>query len=156
MNKTIYVIAGMIVLTMTGTAFAQNAEPRRGMSMMDKDQNGTVDKAEFDAALAARFAATDKNNDGITMEEYEAKATADRAEREARRAERQAENADRNAEKMAERMKKRFESMDANSDGKISSDEYKASTDKMFERMDRNGDGILNDRRGPGNRGQRS
>ena len=151
MNKKFYIIAGALTAVMTTFAVAQE----RGMSEMDTNKNGTVEKSEFEASLAARFAETDKNGDGITIEEYQAKRDADMAARAERRAERKAEKESSRAEKTderaarnAERTKKRFESMDANSDGKISSDEYKASGEKMFERMDRDGDGILNDRRG--------
>jgi Ca2+-binding EF-hand superfamily protein len=36
-----------------------------------------------------------------------------------------------------------FKSMDANGDGKISTDEHEAAAKKMFERMDANKDGIV-------------
>ncbi len=159
MNKTIYVITGVIALALSSTAFAQQGGQRGRMSSMDTDGNGTVEKSEFAAMIDKRFAETDKNNDGISMDEYQARIDADRAAREARRSERRAEretqraeNADERAAKRAERTKARFDGMDADNNGMISAEEYKASGERMFDRMDRNNDGILNDRRGRGNR----
>lgn len=174
MNKSIYVITGVLAMTLSGAAMSQEGDQRRGMSEMDTDGNGTVEKSEFAAMFDKRFAETDTNGGGITLEEYQAKQDADRAERDARReegraerderrAERDAERAERSeereaerAERDAERTQRRFESMDADGNGTISADEYKAVGDRMFERMDRDGDGILNDRRSRGERGRRN
>lgn len=169
MNKKFYVIAGVVALTMTGSAYAQDHGPDRGrmsmdrgMSMMDTDKNGTVEKSEFEAMIAKRFAETDSDGNGITFAEYSAKSASDRAARDEKRSERKAardkkmaENAERHAERSAERLKKRFDNMDENSDGTVSAEEYNASGAKMFDRMDRNDDGILNDRRSRGKRGGR-
>ena len=106
MNKAVYVLTGVIALTLSSTAFAQQGGQR------------------------------------------EARRSEQRAERETRRT----EKADERAAKRAERTKARFDGMDADNNGTISEDEYKASGERMFDRMDRNNDGILNDRRGRGNR----
>lgn len=159
MNKSIYVISSVIAFTISGVAVAQE----RGMSEVDTNGNGTIEKSEFAAMYEKRFADTDTDGGGISLEEYTAKVEADRAERaarrEARRAERQAEReanseerAAQRAERNAERTKARFDRMDTNDDGTISEDEYKAAGDSMFDRMDRNDDGILNDRRSRGDR----
>lgn len=171
MNKSIYVITGVLALSVSGIAMSQHRGPDRGMSEMDTDGNGTVEKSEFSAMLDKRYAETDTDGGGITLEEYQAKQDADRAARDARREEGRAERDERRAEKKAERAtrseerdaerasrdaertKKRFESMDADGDGRVSADEYKAAGDQMFDRMDRNDDGILNDR---GERGRRN
>ena len=152
MNKAVYVITGVIALTLSSTAFAQQGGQRGWMSSMDTDGNGTVEKSEFAAMMDKRFADTDTNNDGISMEEYQARIDADRAARETRRA----ENAEERTAKRADRTKARFDSMDADNNGTISADEYKASGERMFDRMDRNDDGILNDRRGRGNKDGKS
>lgn len=154
MKKTVYVITGVIALALTGTVLAQQGGPGGRMSEMDTDKNGTIEKSEFAAMFDRRYAETDQNNDGISFDEYKAKSDADRAARNARREERRSENAEGNAEKRAERLQKRFEGLDADNDGSVTAEEYKAAGERMFDRMDRNSDGILNDRRrGKGNRG---
>lgn len=154
MNKSIYVITGVLALTLTGVAMSQDGDQRGRMAELDTDGNGTVEKSEFTTMFDKRYTETDTNGGGITFEEYEAKLVADRAEREARREERREGNAEQRAERNAERTKKRFERLDANSDGTVSADEYKTAGENMFDRMDRNDDGILNDRRGRGERGR--
>lgn len=177
MKKSIYVVSSIIALSIAGVAISQDRGPGRGMSEMDTDDNGSVDKSEFAAMLDKRFAETDTNGGGITMDEYQAKSDADRAARaeshEARREEKRAEKEEKRAEKkemraerseerskerdekMNVRLKERFESMDENGDGTVSAEEYKAAGDKMFDRMDRDNDGILNDRRSRSHRGDR-
>lgn len=169
MRKSIYVITGVLALSVAGFAISQERGPGRGMSQMDTDGNGTVEKAEFKAMFEKRYAETDTNNDGITLEEYQVKAEADRAawqerraerraEREAKKAEKEANKEERSAEreaKMAERLQERFNRLDEDNDGKVTAEEYASAGNKMFERMDRNDDGILNDRRDRGERGRR-
>ncbi|MCC3860647.1 EF-hand domain-containing protein [Pseudemcibacter aquimaris] len=158
MKKTIYVMTGVLAVSIAGVAMSQDRGMMRGM---DTNENGTVEKSEFDAMMDKRFAETDANGGGITLEEYQAKAEADAAKwqeaREARRKEKEekrAEKTEERSERMAERMKSRFERLDENGDGVVTAEEYKAAGDKMFERMDRDGDGILNDRhRREGRRG---
>lgn len=172
MKKSIYVISSIIALSIAGVAISQDRGHRgRDMSEMDTDGNGTVEKSEFTAMLDKRFAETDTDGGGITMDEYQAKSDADRAARDERRAEKRAEKAEKRAEKkemraerseerskerdekMNTRLKERFDGMDENGDGTVSAEEYKAAGDKMFDRMDRDNDGILNDRRGRNHRG---
>ncbi|MBT5072495.1 MAG: hypothetical protein HOJ34_11510 [Kordiimonadaceae bacterium] len=162
MNKSIYVITGVIALSISGAAMSQDRGQSRGMSAMDTDGNGTVEKSEFSAMFDKRFAETDTNGGGITLEEYLAKQAADRAARDERREaqrdereERRAEQSEERAARDAERTKKRFDSMDADGNGSISADEYNAVGERMFDRMDRDSDGILNDRRGRGERSRR-
>ena len=122
---------------------------------MDADGNGIVEKSEFTAMFDKRFAEIDTNNDGISLDEYKAKSDADRAARDARRDERRAEKSESRAERDAERLQKRFDGLDVDNDGSVSADEYKAAGERMFDRMDRNDDGILNDRRDRSDRGER-
>ncbi|MCP5382225.1 MAG: hypothetical protein H6912_07630 [Kordiimonadaceae bacterium] len=150
MTKSIYVITGVLALTFTGVAMSQ--EEGRGMSMMDTNKNGTVEKSEFSAMLEKRFTETDKNGGGITLDEYKAKANADREAMMAKRKEMAEDRKEEREKRAEERLQKRFESMDADKNGTVSAEEYKAAGEKMFDRMDRNGDGILNDRRGRGDR----
>ena len=85
---------------------------------------------------------------GIFLSITAAIAEKEKAEKEANSEERAAARAERNAE----RTKKRFENLDADGNGSVSAEEYKMAGEKMFDRMDRNDDGILNDRRGRGER----
>lgn len=157
MKKSIYLITGVLALSVAGLAISQDRGPGRGMRQMDTDGNGNVEKAEFVAMFEKRFSETDTDNNGITFEEYSAKAEVDRAAWKARRAERRTEREatreERSAEreaKMAERLQERFSRLDENRDGTVTAAEYAAAGDKMFDRMDRNDDGVLNDRRGRG------
>ncbi len=164
MTKSIYVLTGVIALTISGVANSQERDD--WLAEVDTDGNGTVEKSEFAAMYEKRFAETDTDGGGISLEEYTARIAADRAEREARRearrAEREAEKEAnreereaRRAERDAERTKSRFERLDENGDGTVSAEEYSAAGEKMFDRMDRNDDGILNDRRDRRGRGER-
>jgi Ca2+-binding EF-hand superfamily protein len=152
MKKSIYVVSGVIALTIAGVAVSQDRGHGRDMSEMDTDGNGTVEKSEFAAMYNKRFAETDGNGNGISLDEYKAKSDADRAERRAEKSakkdEKRAERSKERAEKDAERLKERFGRLDENGDGTVTAEEYKAAGEKMFDRMDRDDDGILNDRRG--------
>ncbi len=161
MYKSIYVVTSIAVLPIGSSAFAQDRDSWLGEG--DTDGNGTVEKSEFVAMYEKRYAETDTDGGGISLEEYTARVEADRAERnarrEARRAERAAEKEEnreeretRRAERNAERTKSRFDRMDADGNGSISAEEYSAAGSSMFDRMDRNDDGILNDRRSRGER----
>lgn len=167
MKKTIYIFSGIAALTVAGVAVSQNMDRGGFMARIDTDGNGTIEKSEFAAMYDKRYGETDTNGDGISLDEYKVKLQADREERNARREEMRAqrkaekeENREERAanrdERNAERTEKRFASMDADGNGTVSAEEYKAAGDKMFDRMDRDDDGILNDRRrGRGDRGGR-
>lgn len=169
MRKSIYLLSGVLALTVAGVALSQDRMRGMGsdmhdrMSEMDADGNGSVEKSEFMAMFDKRFSETDTDNNGITFEEYQAKSEADRLERRAmhdeRRAERDAKRDEKRAEKSLEReakaaehLKSRFDRLDTDGNGTVTAEEYKAVGEKMFERMDRDKDGILNDRRGRGDR----
>lgn len=156
MYKSIYLVTSLAALSIGSSAFAQERDS--WLAEVDTDGNGTVEKSEFVAMYEKRFAETDTNGGGISLEEYTARVQADREERnarrEARRAERAAEREEnreereaRRAERNAERTKSRFDRIDADGNGSISAEEYSAAGSSMFDRMDRNDDGILNDRR---------
>ncbi|MDG1707759.1 MAG: hypothetical protein P8H03_03310, partial [Emcibacteraceae bacterium] len=138
MRKSIYVVSGIIALTIAGVAVSQDRGRDRGMSEMDTDGNGTVEKSEFIAMFDKRYAETDSNGNGISIEEYKARSDADRAERAERRSERRAEKksekeekraerSEERAEKDAKRLQERFDRLDENSDGTVTADEYKAA-----------------------------
>lgn len=91
----------------------------------DADKSGDVSNSEFRASAQSRFAAMDKNDDGfITKEEMEA-AHAEMGTR------------------FEKRRTERLAAVDADGDGKVSEAEYMAQSDKMFEKLDYNGDGKI-------------
>lgn len=122
----------------------QNASHHRGgrgggMKMLetfDTDGDGAVTQAEIDAYRANQIAEADANGDGVlSLEEYEAvwaKAT-------------------------RERMVDQFQAHDADGDGSVTAEEFNARFDGLVERMDQNGDGLLDseDRPERGARGER-
>jgi len=107
------------------TAAAAPASAKRGFRMFnqaDTNKDGSVSKAEYDAARGALFARMDANGDG-TIETSELRAW---------------------IRAMPARIRDaRFKSLDANGDGKITADEFVARRKAMFDRIDGNGDGAV-------------
>lgn len=87
----------------------------------DLNHDGTVTRAEFDAATAKRFAALAGGAKTMTSAQFAADALARYRETSARY----------------------FKRDDTNHDGKLSLAEYAAYDTKLFQRMDRNRDGTL-------------
>jgi len=116
---------------------------RQGPGMMqsaDTDGDGTISRAEFDAAGARAFARLDEDGDGyVTMDEFEAGPHMER------------QHAGRGAEehraRMEERMKlhraQRFVSADANGDSILSRAEFDAGRATRFDELDRDDDGSV-------------
>jgi Ca2+-binding EF-hand superfamily protein len=95
---------------------------RMMLRSMDADEDGTVTRAEIDAAQSARTGEIDADKDGtITAEELVAYHEKLRVQR------------------MADQLK----AMDANGDGKVSVDEYEAAQTWRLARLDRDGDGEI-------------
>lgn len=115
--------AGSLAADRTGTFDGRHGHwGERMLLQMDSDEDGTITRAEMDAAAAARAAAIDADQDGaITVEEID-------AYREKRRAER-----------MAERLAR----MDRDGDGKVSVQEFEDAQTWRLARFDRNGDGMI-------------
>ncbi len=127
-------IAALITLsagTLAYTAMADNHGEKRGpmLEAVDANQDGDISKDEVAAHRAERFVSSDANGDGVvSLEEFEAFATAERERRQ------------------EERRARHFARLDANSDGVISADEHAAAdsrADRMFERLDTDGDGVI-------------
>ncbi len=138
MKKTI--IAAVCTLGVVGTATAVSAAPRGpggGFDRMDANGDGVVTAAEMDAQQAELIAAADANGDGgVSKEEM-------RSYRKTKREEWRAQN-----------------NPDANGDGVVDRIEFQAAADKRFDRMDKDGDGVLSEderrqRRGFHRRGHR-
>lgn len=127
------------------TAAASNRDPLKmptshtanGMlELYDSNGDRVVDRAEFDAARAATFAATDTNGDGrLDLGEY----TAEFAGR---------LDAQRSKVRAASERQAgvRFDALDTDKDGRMTFAEYQASGKRLFDRADTNGDGIVDAR----------
>ncbi|MCF7749360.1 hypothetical protein KQ945_01280 [Bacillus subtilis subsp. subtilis] len=106
------------------------------LELYDRNRDGVVDRAEFDAVRAASFAATDTDGNGtLSLAEYTAEFDA--------RLERQRVRVRADAARQA---KVRFDSLDKDKDGRMTFAEYQASGKRMFERADSNGDGVVDAR----------
>ena len=106
------------------------------LELYDRNGDGVVDRAEFDAARAATFAATDGNGDGqLDLAEY----TAEFAGRlDAQRA--------KVREAGGRQAGVRFGALDSDKDGQMTFAEYQVSGKRLFERADTNGDRIVDAR----------
>lgn len=144
MNRTFAAIAAASLVlgagALTGAAIAgdgakgDRAQKRaewidRMFERADANKDGAIDKAEMDAARAARFAAADTNADGgLSLDEMKAMM----GERSKRWSER--------------KMERRFNRLDADDDGKVTQAEMAAMFQKrgdMFKRADADGDGRI-------------
>lgn len=106
------------------------------LELYDRNGDGVVDRAEFDAARAATFAATDGNGDGqLDLAEY----TAEFAGRlDAQRA--------KVREAGGRQAGVRFGALDSDKDGQMTFAEYQVSGKRLFERADTNSDRIVDAR----------
>ena len=137
MRKTIALVmsAGLGLTALAGAALADKGPGMFGRA--DTNGDGFVSKEEFIAGRSAMFAKLDANGDG-TVDEAEL----DKA-REAWRKNRPA-GAEQNAEAPKKEHRRGFMArIDADSDGKVTTQEFAAAGDKMFAKLDANGDGRL-------------
>lgn len=141
--KKFLLAAALAGTTIAGSACAQTAPeaPRaapRGMARADGDGDGRVSKAEYIARADARFARMDKNGDGqVSADEMAPR-------REAAAAPAVPAGTDTATPAPAAPMRSRMlERLDANHDGVVSRDEYRAQVGERFDRLDTNHDGFL-------------
>lgn len=126
-------------LGFSSIAHAQDENaPRHGFAKLDSDGDGVISRDEFLAQHQSRFAKVDADGDGIISEEE--KATVEEA-RQAKREERRAKLRERR-EKAREKTLAEF---DANGDGQLDASEREAVALNRFDRMDKNGDGVLSE-----------
>jgi Ca2+-binding EF-hand superfamily protein len=109
------------------SAFA-GTDGAKHFKMMDTDGDGRVSRAEHAAAAKQMFSQCDANHDGIvTAAEMDASSSA--------QDERHAKDDKTSAEKI--------QMIDQNQDGKLSLTEHEQGTERMFGKMDTDGDGFL-------------
>ena len=140
MRKTIALVmtAGLGFAALAGTALADKGPGMFGRA--DTNGDGFVSKEEFAAGRNAMFTKLDANGDGAV----------DQAELDkAREAWHQRKNQQAQADSgtQAEKPKREHRGfmarIDADSDGKVTTQEFAAAGDKMFAKFDANGDGKL-------------
>lgn len=99
----------------------------RGTHMLeqfDMDGDGKLTQAEIDQTRQERFTRFDTDGDGaLNLDEYEALWI----------------------DAMRDRMVDRFQMHDDDGDGQVTQDEFGSRFAGMVERMDRNGDGVIDD-----------
>jgi Ca2+-binding EF-hand superfamily protein len=99
-------------------------ERSESLETADRDGDGQVSRAEFLEARHARFLQLDRNSDGfIAADDF------------GRRLKR---NADRQG-----RLETAIREMDANGDGRVSRAEFDSQSQKNFQRLDGDGNGLL-------------
>jgi Ca2+-binding EF-hand superfamily protein len=125
-----------VIMTAVPQVFAESG-PSGGHGKMwqaaDSNQDGSLDRAEFDAMRDSRFAAMDENGDNaLSAAEFKAARDKRREDANARTGERRE---DRGARMLAE--------VDTSKDGRITANEWQANALQRFVRLDTNGDGAI-------------
>ena len=125
-NRISLTMACSLALLALPAAFAGKSADH--FKMMDTDGDGKVSRAEHAAGAKQMFNQCDANHDGVvTATEMDAAMVA------------QEEKAGKHDKTSAEKI----QLIDQNSDGKLTTAEHEAGTEKIFTTMDKNGDGSL-------------
>lgn len=116
MHKTILATAVALLLG-SSLAIAQQAPAMNEgqLNQLDRDKNGGVSRAEYQAFMTASFAKLDKNGDGVLVE----------------------------SEVVNVLTPKQLSSLDANNDGRANRNEFVDQVMEDFASADRGGDGHL-------------
>ena len=142
MKTKIFLAAALFALS--GTAAI--AAPHEGSAFIhdyDADHDGKVTRAEFDAARASRFKATDTNGDGwLSEDEYVGEYSG--------RLEQQLAASDRSEDKKTEERQRqirqahvRFGVLDKDKNARMTQAEYDASGARAFAEQDNDKDGTV-------------
>ncbi len=126
-NRTIFAIACGFAVGLLPSAFADNHADKH-FKMMDANGDGKITRAEHAAGAKKMFTQSDANGDGIVTAAEMDKAHAAQGQKPAA-----------DDKSSAEKIK----AIDQNGDGRITAAEHDAGTEKMFAKMDTNGDGAL-------------
>lgn len=102
----------------------------------DTNQDATVSRAEFDAQRKTDFARTNTDGKGDVTEteyvgEYQVRLEKDLADM---------------RERQLKQAHVRFGVLDANKDARLTQAEYDASGDRIFKKLDSNGDGLIDEK----------
>jgi Ca2+-binding EF-hand superfamily protein len=126
-KRTSIILACSLALSALPTALAGPGGDKH-FKMMDANGDGKISRAEHAAGAKQMFSQCDANRDGIvTATEMQAAATA------------QGEKPGKHDKTAAEKIKE----IDQNADGQLTVAEHEAGTEKMFGKMDKDGDGFL-------------
>lgn len=143
MNFRHLLAAGVIAAGLTAFPAAAQHAGDAFIAAFDTNGDGSLTRAEYDAARAARFKATDADGDGaLSKDEYVAEFTA--------RLEQQLAKSDRGEEKKVEERQRqirqthvRFGVLDTNKDSQIGHDEYARVAERSFAEQDADKNGIV-------------
>lgn len=123
-------LAGAVVAAGTGVAAAKPGQGERGAMMaarlaeMDADKNGKITKAEAESVRVRMFTRLDADKNGVVT----------RAEMDAARAAMKGDH---------DGGMRGMERLDGDKDGQITKAEALAAPYPMFQRLDANGDGVI-------------
>ena len=118
-------LAVLLLAALPAFAAPDRESAPRGIMRYDTNKDGVVDRAEWDAGQAARFAQLDADKDGrLSKDEMFPGRRAD--------------------DRQLERQDRRFQRMDRDRDGVVSKAEFMAQADRNFARCDADKDGRTN------------
>jgi Ca2+-binding EF-hand superfamily protein len=126
-NRLSLIVAWSLALGGLSNAFADN-DADKHFKKMDTNGDGKISRAEHATGAKQMFAQCDVNKDGVvTAAEMDA-ATAIKGEK---------------PNKYDKTSAEKIQMIDQNGDGKLTSTEHEAGSEKIFATMDKNGDGLL-------------
>jgi Ca2+-binding EF-hand superfamily protein len=126
-KRTSLVVACSLALCALPAAFA-GSDVDKHFKMMDTNGDGKISQAEHTAGAKHMFAQCDANQDGVVTAAEMTSAMTTKGEKPAKDEKTAAE---------------KIQMIDANGDGQLTAAEHEAGSDKIFAKMDTDGDGFL-------------